>query len=130
MKRGRQGKGVQEDRTELNTSTTTNIDHQQPSKQPKDLNKTSVKSRVQQFTNLFSIPPNPPENSNQPPPPKKNLQSELAPLFIKQRRPSQNEVGDKGISCEGKINTRGIFVKTPMIGGKTGEGKIYVKSDQ
>ena len=114
----------------MTTSTTTNIDQQQPSKQPEDLNKTSVKSRVQQFTNLFCIPPNPPENSNHPPPPKKNLQGELAPLFTKQRRPSQNEVGDKGISSEGKINTRGKLVKTPMIGGKTGEGNIYVKSDQ
>ena len=126
----KRGQGVQIDTTKLNTSTTTNTDQLQPSMQPKDLNTTSVKSRVQQFTNLFCIPPNPPENSNHPPPPKKNLQCELAPLFNKQRRPSKNEVGDKGISCEGKINTRGKLVKTPMIGGKTGEGNIYVKSDQ
>ena len=128
--RGRQGQRVNEGKAEMTTSTTTNIDQQQPSKQPEDLKQTSVKSRVKQFTNLFCIPPNPPENSNHPLPPKKNLQCELAPLFNKQRRPSKNEVGDKGISCEGKTNLKGKLVKTPMIGGKTGEGNIYVKFDQ
>merc|ERR1712240_361027 len=121
--RGRQGQRLIEGKAEMSTSTTTNIDQQQPSKQPEDLKKTSVKSRVKQFTNLFCIPPIPPENSNHPLPPKKNLQSGLAPLFTKQRRPSQNEVGDKGISCEeGKTNTEGKLVKTPMIGGNTREG--------
>ena len=94
--------------------TTPKLEPKPTPKQLEDETDTSVKSRVQQFTHKFSIPPIPPKETNRPPPPNRNqCEREPTPLHKKVRRPRDNEVGDQDISCwEGKKPTEGNCKKT------------------
>ena len=94
-------------KTGMTVTTATNTVQLQPVKQQENLKQPSVKTRVQEFTRMFNIiPPNPPDTTNRPPLPNKtNARGELAPVLVKKRRPSQNEMGEEYISCEGGRTT-------------------------
>ena len=109
-----ENKGEKDGLTAITDETTPKPVPKPTPKQLEEERETSVKSRVQQFTHKFSIPPIPPKETNRPPPLNRNqCEREPTALLQKRRRPRDNEVGDQDISCwEGKKPTEGNCKET------------------